>query len=78
MVIHKCGQDSRHRAAVCRGRYGRSALETASVGHLAKKPIRHPRFGVVRRSSLKRHCPKLTVFLRSANRSATLVRAFIE
>jgi hypothetical protein len=78
MVIHKCGQDSRHRATKGRRRHTRSALETASVGHLARKPIRHPRFVVGRRSSLKRHCPKLTVFYRNANRSATLVRAFME
>jgi hypothetical protein len=62
MVIHKCGQDSRHRAANHYRRHARSALETASVGHLARKPIRHPRFVVGRRSSLKRHCPKLTSF----------------
>jgi len=62
MVIHKCGQDSRHRAANYYRRHARSALETASVGHLARKPIRHPRFVVGRRSSLKRHCPKLTSF----------------
>ena len=78
MVIHKCGQDSpRHATKSCR-RHAKSTLETASVGYLARKPIRHPRFVVGRRSSLKRHWLKLTVFHRSANRSATLGRAFLE
>jgi hypothetical protein len=65
MVIHKCGQDSRHRAAKCCRRHARSALETASVGHLARKPIRHPRFVVGRRSGsvrLEMHQPEANSF----------------
>lgn len=65
MVIHKCGQDSRHRAAKYHGRHARSALETASVNHLARKPIRHPRFVVGRRSGsvrLEMHQPEANSF----------------
>ncbi len=78
MAIHKCEQYSGQRAAVCRRRHKRPALVTASVGRLARKPIRHPRFVAGRRFGEKRHCPKLTVFFRSANRSATLGSPFIE
>src|SRR6516165_3848520 len=39
-------------------------------GRLDSSSIRHPRFVVERRSTLKRHCPKLTVFLAAANSSA--------
>lgn len=65
MVIHKCGQDSRHRAAKYHGRHARSALETASVNHLARKPIRHPRFVIGRRSGsvrLEMHQPEANSF----------------
>jgi len=65
MVIHKCGQGSRHRAAKCYQRHVRSALETASVSHLARKPIRHPRFVVGRRSGsvrLEMHQPEANSF----------------
>ena len=65
MVIHKCGQDSRHRTAKCYRRHARSALETASVSYLARKPIRHPRFVVGRRSGsvrLEMHQPEANSF----------------
>ena len=65
MVIHKCGQDSRRRSARCYRRQAKSALETASVGHLGRKPIRHPRFVVGRRSGsvrLEMHQPEANSF----------------
>jgi len=37
----------------------------------------HPRSVVHRRSGLKRHCQKLTVFCPSANSSATLIHAYL-
>jgi hypothetical protein len=76
MIIHRCGQDGRHSDAVYRRRHAGSAPETATVGCLGGEPVRHPRFVVGRRSGLKRHCPKLTVFRASANRSATFLTRF--
>jgi hypothetical protein len=63
MVIHKCGQDSHRHAAAYRRQLAGSALDTTNRSQLASRPICRPRFVVWRRFGLKRHCPKLTVFL---------------
>jgi hypothetical protein len=57
-----------------RGRPPGLALEIAGTGCTSTHPIRQPRFAFGRRSRLKRHCPKLTVFCSSANRLATFRR----
>src|SRR5947209_16236650 len=75
MVIHRCGQDDRKRAAAYRRRSEISVLATTRAGRLDSYLIRHPRLVVERRSTLKRHCPKLTVFRAAANRSAAFQSA---
>src|ERR1700694_1295282 len=68
-------RDSRRRSVVYRrGRRG-PGLVTAGANTVGSRLGRHPRFVVRRRSDLKRHCQKLTVFCSGANRSATLRRA---
>src|ERR1700682_4009069 len=68
-------RDSRRRSVVYRrGRRG-PGLVTAVETTVGSRLVGHPRFVVRRRSDLKRHCQKLTVFCSGANRSATLRRA---
>src|ERR1700739_3894757 len=52
-----------------------SVLVTIRAGRLDRQSIRHPRFVVERRSALKRHCPKLTVFRAAANSSVAFQSA---
>jgi hypothetical protein len=51
-------------------------LQAVNNVQLTRLPICHSCFEVERRSGLKRHCPKLTVFVDCANRSATSGKAF--
>src|SRR5246127_4143403 len=56
-------------------RFPISELVTSRAGRLDRYSIRHPRFVVERRSTLKRHCPKLTVFRAAANSSVAFQSA---
>lgn len=75
MVIHRCGQDDRRRAAAYRRRPAIFVLMATPAGRLDSYLIRHPRFVVERRSALKRHWEKLTVFRSAANSSAAFQSA---